>query len=898
MIGRMISHYKVLQQLGEGGMGVVYKAHDSKLDRTVALKFLPDHLGGDAEEKQRFIREAKSASALNHNNICSIHSIEETEEGNIFIVMAYYEGVSLKQRVEQSPLPVRDALRYAIEIASGLQKAHEKEIVHRDLKPANIFLTTDDQIKIIDFGLAKASAQTMLTKTGSTLGTVPYMSPEQARGDAVDHRTDIWSFGAVLYEMLTGQRPFKSEYETALIYSIINEDPEPVTAVRSGIPMDLERVISKCLEKDPVNRYQHVNEISVDLRRIERQLSSGQVAKEIPEDKKSRVRDDAGTGRLIDQSVKPGTRPRRLFSVSVTGFVFLVSFVIGMYLYHTFFKAAETQKQVTLRQITFAAGVDEYPAWSPDGTRIAFSREVDGFWNIFIKNIETGDERQVTTVNRDNIQPVWSPDGQNLLFVRSNQPHGKIGLSDIFGWHDDGDVWELNLESMTERKFIDDAYNPTYSPDGKWVAVDASWAGPRRLWVVDERGRNPRQISSDISEAVVHTMPRWSPDGSKIVFQHIEGTKRDIRVIDRRTEEISWVTDDHFTNIEPYWSSADNMIYFSSYRGGGMNIWRVSVETDNPASPDRFEQITTGAGQDINVSPSPDGTKIAFSVLGLNSDIWLLPVSPRDGRPTGAPQPLIVTTREDSRGAWSPDGRTIAFNSDRTGDMNIWLYSRDDGSVRQLTRGPGGDYQPNWSPDGTEITFFSSRGGHLDIWSVEVKTGVLEQLTNRAASDINPFYSPDGNHIAFHSDEEGRMEPWVMQSDGSVLRRLAPITAGLHFMRWTQDGSGVIFRSQDASYQGLWVAPLDGTEPALFGNPVGGAHISFSPDYSMIADVVNHQVIWITPMADGEAYDVFEFDDPEVRIDYPVWSPDGHYIIFDRSRPSGGNIWLAEGLKR
>ncbi len=296
MIGQSVLHYEILSKLGEGGMGVVYKARDTKLNRTVALKFLPSHIGADGTEKKRFINEAQSASTLDHSNICTIHSIEETDDGNLFIVMAYYEGMSLKEKIEQGPLPLKDVVNYAIQISSGLQKAHEKGIVHRDLKPANIFITNDDQIKIIDFGLARFAERSLLTKSGKTLGTVPYMSPEQAQGSKVDHRTDIWSLGIVIYEMITGQRPFKSEYETALVYSIINEDPEPVTGLRSGVPMNVERIIQKCLEKDPLYRHQHVDEIIVDFKKAEREMLSGvrsnisipgvdNVARSVPKDR-------------------------------------------------------------------------------------------------------------------------------------------------------------------------------------------------------------------------------------------------------------------------------------------------------------------------------------------------------------------------------------------------------------------------------------------------------------------------------------------------------------------------------------------------------------------------------------------------------------------------------------
>ena len=321
MTGKTISHYKILEKLGEGGMGIVYKAHDTKLDRTVALKFLPQNLAVDDTEKQRFLHEARSASALDHSNICSIYSIEETDDGSMFIVMAYYDGVSLQGKVGQSPLPIKEVLTYSIQIAAGLQKAHGKGIVHRDLKPANIFITPDDQIKIIDFGLAKAAHRTILTKSGTTLGTVPYMSPEQAQGNPADNRTDIWSLGVVMYEMITGQRPFKSEYETALVYAIMNEDPEPVTGLRSGVPISLEGIVRKCLEKDPQNRYQHVDDIIVDLRRVEKEISSGVQSKATISGQPTKI--DAREDHTVTRRIHP----------LVYGIPVLLLALIGLFVY-------------------------------------------------------------------------------------------------------------------------------------------------------------------------------------------------------------------------------------------------------------------------------------------------------------------------------------------------------------------------------------------------------------------------------------------------------------------------------------------------------------------------------------------------------------------------------------
>jgi serine/threonine protein kinase/Tfp pilus assembly protein PilF len=275
MIGKTISHYKILEKLGEGGMGDVYKAEDTNLDRIVALKFLPMEMTRDKDMKTRFIHEAKAASALDHPNICNIHEIDETKEGQIFICMGYYKGRTVEEKTKQGPLEIDEALDITIQIAQGLDKAHKKKITHRDIKSANIIVTTDDVVKIVDFGIAKLAGQTQVTKDGASLGTVSYMSPEQTLGKEVDHRTDIWSLGVVLYEMLTGLQPFQGDYEQAVVYSIMNEEPKPPTSIRTRIPMELERIVNKTLAKDPNERYQHLDELIVDLKSATKIIDPG-----------------------------------------------------------------------------------------------------------------------------------------------------------------------------------------------------------------------------------------------------------------------------------------------------------------------------------------------------------------------------------------------------------------------------------------------------------------------------------------------------------------------------------------------------------------------------------------------------------------------------------------------
>ncbi len=273
MIGSNISHYKILSKLGEGGMGVVYKAEDTKLERTVALKFLAAHLLNDEEAKQRFLREAKAAAALHHPNICPVHEIDDAD-GKTFIAMALLEGESLEDRIGNGPLALKDAIDIGRQITEGLEAAHDKGVVHRDIKPANVMVDAKGRATIMDFGLARLSEASLLTRGDQTVGTAAYMSPDQLQGGEVDHRTDIWAVGCVLYEMVAGARAFKGEYQQALAYEIVSQEPEPLTGVRSGVPIELEFIVGKCLAKDAADRYQHANEIAVDLRTLSEKLKS------------------------------------------------------------------------------------------------------------------------------------------------------------------------------------------------------------------------------------------------------------------------------------------------------------------------------------------------------------------------------------------------------------------------------------------------------------------------------------------------------------------------------------------------------------------------------------------------------------------------------------------------
>ena len=841
--GARLGAYTVLSHVGSGGMGEVVRARDERLGREVALKVIHARLAG-ASWAERFEREARLLASLSHPNIATIFGFEEAD-GTRFAVLELVEGETLRQVLAAGPIPVERAMRIGIQIADALDAAHARRIAHRDLKPENIKVTPDGRVKVLDFGIAQVveadrggeAAESLPTREAglTAAGTILGTPGYLSPEQARGVATDEKVDLWAFGCILFELLAGRRAFDgpTEADTLVATLRNEPDLALLpAGVAPAVVDLLKRCLEKEPARR-----------------AVTAAAAR-------------AAIGAAID--AERGTR--------------------------------HEARPTTLVQATFAEELEAMPAWSPDAEEIVFVRETGGVRKLYRQRAGGWDATPVTTGEHDDILPSWSPDGKTILFVRGRRPRQRLEPADVFGVFDEADAWLVDLATGRESLWLAGAFNPSWSPDGRSVAVDASFAGPRRIWITDARGRNPQQLSSDVSEAVAHVRPRWSADGRHVVFQRIERTRFSISAIDVATRTTTVVTNSPWADLQPAWSASGRHIYFSSYRSGGLNVWRVAVAS-NGSPLGAPEQVTTGAGQDVEAAAAVGRERLAFSILRQNASVWVMPLDPATGRPSGAPRKLIATSREDSRAAWSPDGKRLAFNSDRAGTMNIWVHDLEAGSSRQVTSGPGGDFQANWSPDGRTLAFFSSRAGSPGIWTVNLESGELTPLSPRGGIEINPFFSPDGRLIAYQSDRLGRLEVWVMNADGSEPRPLTEVGAMGHFLRWTRDGRFVIFRCPGGGKPVTMRVPVEGGEAEPVGEIAGGAHMSLSPDESLILDVVNHKVLHVSRVMAGGPEPVFEFEDPEVRIDYPVWSPDGTLVSFDRFLPRGGDVWVLEETK-
>ena len=716
-VGRMIGHYVIREHLGGGGMGVVYKAEDTKLERTVALKFLPPELTRDPMAKARFLQEARAASALDHPNICTIHEVDETDDGQLYLAMPAYDGETLKRRIERGPMPLGEAVDTAIQIGQGLAKAHRQGIVHRDIKPANLMVTSDGIVKILDFGLAKLAGAAGLTRAGFCLGTPSYMSPEQARGE-VDHRTDLWSLGVVLYEMITGRPPFRAETDQGIIYALLTEEPEPLRKLRPDAPIELEQIVRKMLAKDPDARYPSLEPALADLRQLTGGMST-----------LSRVS-------LLQPAVGRPSRWKASAIASIAALLLIVGFLLfrggggGL--------GGEKPLQRTNEALTDLEGRETHPSLSADGTFFVYAREAGGDMNIFWQRVGGGNPRNLTADSPvDDSQPALSPDGQRIAF-RSER--------------DGGGIYVMGATGESAVRLVGEGYDPAWSPDGDWIVYATEGVSdPRRrsnasslsrVRVADGRVE-PIETGGDAVQ------PSWSPNDLRIAYWgYSTGTfKRIVWTIPVGGGDPVAVTDGASIDWNPVWSPDGRYLYFVSDRNLSMTLWRVRIDERSGRVQGSPEDLTTPAEWSGFLSLSGDGKQIAYATRDDKANVERIAFDPAMGRVEGEPKPVTQGSRMVRSIDVSPDGRSIVFDTSLPQE-DLFVIGADGEAMRQLTNDTARDRLPRWSPDGQQILFYSDRGGNYQAWSSRADGGDRQPLTQEKNDRVvDSIWMPDGRRI-------------------------------------------------------------------------------------------------------------------------------------------------------
>ena len=740
LAGRTITHYRILEKLGQGGMGVVYKAEDVKLGRTVALKFLAPHVAVSEDHRTRLVHEAKALAAIDHPNICTVYEIDEAE-GQLFLAMAFVDGPTLKEKLAEGPLELDEALRIAAEAAQGLQAAHRTGVIHRDIKSANIMLNAAGRVVITDFGLAHLEGQPGISQAVTLFGTPSYMSPEQLRGARADRQSDLWSLGVVLYEMVTGRLPFKADGLMALALAVHDSAPPPLAMLRAGAPAELERVVVRMLAKKPEDRYQQASGLLLDIQGVRESLAAG--------------------GQRRPGSLRPAPVRRRLGRYLAWGrWRYAAVAVAAVAVAITAFLAFRARRQVEapaprLAPLTSTVGLERTPALSPDGRLVAFgwNGEREDNFDIYVQPVEGGAPLRLTTHPGAESSPVWSPDGRFIAFYRGGSEPG---------------AYLVPATGGSARKLADNAIPDCFTADGRGLVVE--YMGGLHLVDLSSGGR--RQITSprgsyDINAAL-------SPDGRWLAFvRGIPSTalldvfllpfppeRSQERQPRRLTHDAAWIEG-------LAWTADGEEIVFASARQGLPVLWRLPAFRQG--APRRVE----AAGEDaVWPSTSRVGNRLVYLHDYQDHDIWRLSV-PRSGSrilwkelSLNGATPLIASTRVDRMAEYSPDGTRIAFSSARSGFHEIWVCDAEGRGAHMVTSFRGlPAWLPRWSPDGERLAFFGRTEDGVGAYIVPAQGGSPHLV---AADAIWPSWSRNGRWLYYHSDRSGRNEIWKSLADGTV----------------------------------------------------------------------------------------------------------------------------------
>jgi Tol biopolymer transport system component/predicted Ser/Thr protein kinase len=783
-------HYQVVREIGRGAMGVVYEARDTRLDRPVALKILPPERVSDPVRKQRFIQEAKAASALNHPNIVTVHDINSDDDVDM-IVMEYVAGRTLAELIPARGLRASAAVKYAIQIADALAKAHAAGIIHRDLKPSNLMVTDDGRVKVLDFGLAKllektpsspddqAVTEAGLTDEGVVMGTAPYMSPEQAEGRPLDARSDIFSFGSVLYEMLTGERPFAGDSNLSTLAKIVNHQPKPVSELIPSLPQDLAKLVARCLRKDPARRYQYMADVKVALEDVQEESgSSPQVAA-------------AGRGRRW-----PLLAPLLAALCATVGYLAWLSL------------RAVDAPAPRIVQLTTLPGSEKYPSVAPDGQQVAFTWSGPGQDNVvvYVQRIGSGEPLRLTRDPAVDFSSAWSPDGRWIAFLRGQFPgRSELRLVAPLGGP------ERRLGELHIRNSYIDPPFLSWMPDGRsLVVVDSPGAGEAEaLFIMSIETGEKRRLSSPQYLGGGQTYPAVAPDGRSIAFSqsgeiYLLPLKEDLTP----SGDPRRLTESALGAQQPAWSNDGKEILFSARR----HLWRLNV-----SSPERRAEISF-VGQDafmptLSQNASGNASRLIYVRSTVDPNIWRLNLPGPGVSTSSSPVLTISSTLVDVNPQFSHDGKRIAFQSDRSSSMEIWIADTDGANTAQLTSmGEGVTGTARWAPDDQTIAFDSRRGGQWHVYVVSASGGKPRQMTSGPAADNVPSFSRDGKWLYFSSNRGGRFEIWKVASSGGEPQQ---VTQNGGFVAFESlDGSEIYYTQAATGPSSLWRCPTAGGAPA------------------------------------------------------------------------------------
>ncbi|HJW94490.1 MAG TPA: protein kinase [Thermoanaerobaculia bacterium] len=764
-LGTSLGPYEITARIGAGGMGEVWRARDERLGRDVAVKILPAELTKDTERLRRFEQEARAAGSLNHPNLVTTFD-SGTHEGQPYIVMELLEGETLRDRLESGRLPLRKVIDYSIQIATGLAAAHEKGIVHRDLKPENLFICKDGRVKILDFGLAKLTAtnsspdaptQKMATAPGTVMGTVAYMSPEQVRAQNVDHRTDIFSFGTILYEMLTGRRAFEGATAADLMSAILHHD-----APDAELPPALNTIVRHCLEKSADERFQSVRDLAFHLQSITGTTSSG---KAVP--------------------IEPKRAPRRALMI---GGAIAVLLATAMAVAHRAgYRWTKPQPAIeSASQLTFLSGVETSPSIAPDGKTFIFASDGD----IFMQRI---DGRNAINLTKDGHsgEPAFSPDGSQIAYG-----------TDLNG----GGIDVMGATGEARRRIANFGGNPSWSPDGTQIvcATESIEFNPRgrgtnsELWIIDVKSGAKRLLVKTGRPA----QPSWSPHGDRIVYWTVSsGSQRDLQTIDANSRNAKPVplTNDAPLDWNPIWSADGRYVYFGSDRGGTMGLWRIAVDERSGKAEGAPANVPVPARFAGHFTIDRSGKQLLFAAFERFDSIRRAPLTGGDVTTIiGGSMPIFAF-------GLSADGQSIAYSSfDRSED--VFVAKSDGSESRQITDSADRKRAPTWSRDG-RLLFYGNHSGTMQIWQLDADGSGLTQMTDMNEAVWYPQLSPDGKRMVAYNEHRAML--FTLSSlpmrNADVLPDPPPGSA-YHFVpdNWSPDSryiAGGAIRTADDSPQ-------------------------------------------------------------------------------------------------